>query len=89
VRKLVRARGHDIEAAEAAARKTSGHSLRAGLVSSAAAANVPALKIAGLSRHKSIDTVMIYVRQVEQFTESPHRSIRPTRKAVSSPAEGA
>jgi integrase len=82
MRKLSRKRGYTIEEAQANARRYSGHSLRAGLVSSAAAANVPALKIAQLSRHASLEMVMLYVRQVEQFTESPHKSIRPTQKPM-------
>jgi integrase len=81
-RKVARARGLTFEAADALAHQTSGHSLRAGLVSSAAAANVPALKIAQLSRHSSLEMVMVYVRQVERFTESPHKSIQPTRRAM-------
>jgi integrase len=45
----------------------SGHSLRAGFVTSAAAADVPEWRIARQSRHKSIPTLRRYVREASVF----------------------
>jgi integrase len=48
----------------------SGHSLRAGLVTSAARAGVPERVIMRTTGHKSIDMVLRYVRQANQFSEN-------------------
>jgi len=45
----------------------SGHSMRAGLVTSAAAAGVAELDIARTSRHKSVPTLRTYVREAQLF----------------------
>lgn len=46
----------------------SGHSMRAGLVTSAAAAGVAELDIARTSRHKSVPTLRTYVREAQLFS---------------------
>jgi site-specific recombinase XerD len=48
----------------------SGHSLRAGLVTSAARSGVPERVIMRQTGHKSIDMVLKYVRQANAFTEN-------------------
>jgi integrase len=48
----------------------SGHSLRAGLVTSAARAGVPERVIMRQTGHKSIDMVLKYVRQANAFSEN-------------------
>ena len=44
-----------------------GHSLRAWFLTSAASAGADALKMAEVSRHKSIDTLQRYVRRANLF----------------------
>jgi integrase len=44
-----------------------GHSLRAGFLTSAAEAGADALKMAEVSRHKSLDTLRRYVRRANLF----------------------
>lgn len=48
----------------------SGHSLRAGLCTAAAAAGVAEVDIARQSRHKSIATLRTYVREAQVFTRN-------------------
>lgn len=48
----------------------SGHSMRAGLVTSAAAAGVAELDIARTSRHKSVPTLRTYVREAQLFSRN-------------------
>jgi integrase len=52
----------------------SGHSLRAGMVTSAAEADVPEWRIKLHSRHKS-DVVRMYIRPVEKRRHSPTKAI--------------
>ncbi|QDH13037.1 tyrosine-type recombinase/integrase [Formicincola oecophyllae] len=52
----------------------SGHSLRAGFITTAAMAGVSALKIADTSRHKSLDVLMGYVRQADLLKDNPGSS---------------
>ena len=49
--------------------KFSGHSLRAGFVTSAAAHHARIDKIMEITRHKSADTVMKYIRDEESFVD--------------------
>ena len=49
---------------------TSGHSLRAGFITSAARAGVPEWKIRARSRHKSAEQVASYIRAAEEWTDS-------------------
>jgi hypothetical protein len=47
----------------------SGHSLRAGFVTSAAETGASILKIQEVSRHKSVDVLSSYVRRADLFKE--------------------
>jgi len=47
----------------------SGHSLRAGFITSAAESGASIFKIAEVSRHKSTDVLSGYVRRVDQFRD--------------------
>ena len=47
----------------------SGHSLRAGFITSAAEAGASVWKLSEVSRHKSLDTLRGYVRRVDLFKE--------------------
>jgi integrase len=49
----------------------SGHSLRAGFLTSAAETGADALKMAEVSRHKSLDTLRRYVRRANLFKAHP------------------
>lgn len=62
VKKYARAVGLDVEA-------YSGHSLRAGYVTSAVEANAPLLKIAEQTRHRSLDMIRVYSRRVDLFRD--------------------
>ena len=63
-------------------RRFSGHSLRAGYATSAAAADVPALRIQQHTRHKSADMVARYVRESDKWSKSGLKGIlhRATRE---------
>ena len=62
VKKYARAVGLDAEA-------YSGHSLRAGYVTSAVESNAQLLKIAEQTRHKSLDMIRVYSRRVDLFRD--------------------
>jgi integrase len=47
----------------------SGHSLRAGFLTTAAASGASLFKMMDVSRHKKVDTVRGYIRQAEQFKD--------------------
>lgn len=47
----------------------SGHSMRSGLLTSAAARGASVFKLMEVSRHKSVDTLRGYVRRVEMFED--------------------
>jgi integrase len=47
----------------------SGHSLRAGFLTSAAGNGAPIFKMMDVSRHKSVDTLLGYVRDAELFKD--------------------
>lgn len=68
IREMALAGGLSKSEAEAFAGGYSGHSLRAGFVSSAVAADVPPARIAEHTRHKSFDTTMRYVREQNKWT---------------------
>src|SRR4051812_14144639 len=53
----------------------SGHSLRAGFVTSAARAGEPERRIMRQTGHKSIEMVLRYVRQANAFTDNAVRSL--------------
>ncbi len=51
-------------------RDIGGHSLRAGLVTSAILADVPVPTIMQQTRHARVETLNKYVRQAERFTKN-------------------
>ena len=53
----------------------SGHSLRAGFVTSAARAGEPERRIMRQTGHKSIEMVLRYVRQANAFTDNAVRAL--------------
>jgi integrase len=70
MRDLIKARGKSKGEAKDMVRRFSGHSLRAGYATSAAAADVPALRIQQHTRHKSADMVSKYVRESDKWSKS-------------------
>ena len=70
MRDLARRRGKSMAEAKDLVRRFSGHSLRAGYATSAAAADVPALRIQQHTRHKSADMVARYVRESDKWSKS-------------------
>jgi integrase len=52
------------------AERMSGHSMRAGYATAAAAANVPGYRIQQHTRHKSAEMVARYVRAADKWTKS-------------------
>jgi integrase len=70
MRDLARSRGKTKAEAKELVRRFSGHSLRAGYATSAAAADVPALRIQQHTRHKSADMVARYVRESDKWSKS-------------------
>jgi integrase len=75
MRDIARKRGKTMEEAKEMIRRYSGHSLRAGFVTSAAAVDVPALRIAGHSRHKSLEMVSRYVREADKYSKSALKGV--------------
>jgi integrase len=70
VRALALAAGKSEAEADAVAERMSGHSLRAGYATAAAAANVPSYRIQQHTRHKSAEMVSRYVREADKWTKS-------------------
>jgi integrase len=75
MRDLARRRGKSMAEAKDMVRRFSGHSLRAGYATSAAAADVPALRIQQHTRHKSADMVSRYVRESDKWSKSGLKGI--------------
>jgi integrase len=75
VRDIARKRGKTIEEAKELIRRYSGHSLRAGFVTSAAAVDVPALRIAGHTRHASLEMVSRYCREADKYNRSALKGV--------------
>ena len=48
-----------------------GHSLRAGFVTSAVEDGASAVRVAEITRHRSLDTVTVYVRRIDAFKAHP------------------
>ncbi len=48
-----------------------GHSLRSGFVTSAVEDGASALRVAEITRHRSLDTVAVYVRRLDAFRAHP------------------
>jgi integrase len=75
MRDLTRRRGKSMAETKDLVRRFSGHSLRAGYATSAAAADVPALRIQQHTRHKSADMVARYVRESDKWSKSGLRGV--------------
>jgi integrase len=75
MRDLARRRGKTRAEARDIVCRFSGHSLRAGYATSAAAADVPALRIQQHTRHKSADMVARYVRESDKWSKSGLKGI--------------
>ena len=74
-RDIARKRGKSMEEAKALIQRFSGHSLRAGFVTSAAAVDVPPLRIAQHTRHKSLEMVNRYCREADKYSRSALKGI--------------
>jgi hypothetical protein len=70
VKQLVKLRGKSEAEADELIRLISGHSLRAGYATSAAARNMPAYRIQSHTRHKSAQVVTGYIREADKWTKS-------------------
>jgi integrase len=75
MRDIARKRGRTIEEAKEMVRRFSGHSLRAGFVTSAAAVDVPPLRIAQHTRHKSLEMVNRYCREADKYNRSALKGV--------------
>ena len=64
-----RTRVHSVSASGLDPKEFSGHSLRAGFVTSPVEANSPIMKIAEQTRHRSLDMLRVYSRRVDLFRE--------------------
>ena len=76
VKDLVKQRGRSEEEADELVKLISGHSLRAGYATSAAARNMPAYRIQSHSRHKSAHVVAGYIREADKWTKSGLDGVR-------------
>jgi integrase len=76
---LAKARGAAKAEATELVRRYSGHSLRAGFVTAAAAVDVPALKIAQHTRHKSLEMVQRYCREADKYNRSALKGVLHAR----------
>jgi integrase len=70
VKALVKQRGSSETEADEIVELISGHSLRAGYATSAAARNMPAYRIQSHTRHKSAEMVAGYIREADKWTKS-------------------
>jgi len=70
MRRLEHRRGKTRKDAKAAAALFSGHSLRAGYATSAAAKELPSYRIQAHTRHKSADMVQGYIRESDRWGKS-------------------
>jgi integrase len=77
MRDIARKRGKSMDEAKALIQRFSGHSLRAGFVTSAAAVDVPPLRIAQHTRHKSLEMVNRYCREADKYNRSALKGIFP------------
>ena len=68
--RYARKNGNSKAAAKAMAAGFSGHSLRAGFVTTAARSRIPGYHIRQHSRHKSVQTVEGYIREADKLTDS-------------------
>jgi integrase len=72
---IARKRGKTIEETKALMQRFSGHSLRAGFVTSAAAVDVPPLRIAQHTRHRSLEMVNRYCREADKYSRSALKGV--------------
>jgi integrase len=70
VRELARMRGRNEAEAEELVALFSGHSMRAGYATSAAAQDIPSYRIQQHTRHKSAEMVAGYIREADKWTKS-------------------
>jgi hypothetical protein len=70
VKALVKQRGRSEAEADELVEPISGHSLRAGYATSAAARNMPAYRIQSHTRHKSAEVLAGYIREADKWTKS-------------------
>jgi integrase len=70
VHKLARLRGRSETEADELVALVSGHSLRAGYATSAAARDMPGYRIQQHTRHKSAQMVVEYIREADKWTKS-------------------
>jgi integrase len=70
VRAYAIAAGRPEAEADAIAERMSGHSMRAGYATAAAAVNVPGYRIQQHTRHKSAEMVARYVREADKWSKS-------------------
>jgi integrase len=70
VRKLARSRGKTEAEADELVALFSGHSLRAGYATSAAARDMPGYRIQQHTRHKSVQMVAGYIREADKWAKS-------------------
>jgi integrase len=70
VKALVKQRGRSEAEADELVELISGHSLRAGYATSAAARNMPGYRIQSHTRHKSAQVVAGYIREADKWTKS-------------------
>lgn len=75
VLRYARKKGNTKAAAKALAAGFSGHSLRAGFVTSAARGRIPSYQIRQHSRHKSVQTLEGYIREADKLTDSVLKTI--------------
>ena len=75
VLRYARKNGNTKTSAKAMAAGFSGHSLRAGFVTTAARSKVPGYHIRQHTRHKSVQTVERYIREADKLTDLVLKSI--------------
>jgi integrase len=75
VRALLRLRGKSKAEADELVARFSGHSMRAGYVTSGAAMDIPSYRLQQHARHKSSAMVAVYVREAEKWTKSGLKGI--------------
>ena len=75
VRALLLLRGKTKAEADELVERFSGHSMRAGYVTSGAAMDIPGYRLQQHARHKSAAMVAVYVREAEKWTKSGLKGI--------------
>lgn len=75
IREMAQARGKTREEAEEMVQQFSGHSMRSGYATTAAAADMPSYRIMRHTRHKSHEQVAGYIREGQKWTKSGLKGI--------------